>query len=686
LTRSAVVIAIVICAIAAGGLGIYSYFSRDLPSTDDLMDVKPWIRTVLYDINGKPIKSFYEQDRVIVSLDDVPQHLMNAFIAVEDRRFYQHWGLNMLAIGKALYEDIVARRIVRGASTITQQLARNLFLTQEQTLTRKIKEAIVAVRIERHYTKDEILQMYLNQIYFGDGAYGVESAARQLFGKPASGLTLAESAMLAGLPRNPLAYSPRRHFDVAKQRQAIVLRSMNQMGMITAAEAAQAKADTITLAESEKAEPGAYFAEHIRRKLERDYGASAIYREGLRVYTTLDLDMQMAAEKALEEHLRRLEGAFDYVVRDTLGIDATPDDVVQTDYIQGALVAIDPTTGYVLAMVGGRDYVESNWNRATQSLRQPGSAFKIFVYTAAIDNGYTPSDIIMDDPMVVDMPDGSQWRPKNYKDKYYGPVTLRYALAKSINIPAIKLADRLGQQTIVEYSQRMGITSRLRPYRSIALGSFEVTLLELTSAVGVLSTSGIRAEPMTVLKIETRDGEVLERNSPVKTEVLNAQTAYVVTDMLESVVDYGTAASVKWRGLDKTVAGKTGTTDEYTDAWFVGYSPDIVAGVWVGFDAKQTMGEKQEGARVALPIWVNFMKAALEAYPDRPFQRPHGIVVREVCEDTGLLATANCPKPGAEVFVSGTEPLRMCNQHYERSAFGEADLLDSSRVYTPEYH
>ena len=686
MNKKAYAAVVFVCIVVGAGIGLYSFFSRDLLSTDDLMDVNPWIRTVLYDINGKPIKSFYEQDRVIVSLDEVPQHLINAFIATEDRSFYKHWGLNILAIGKALTEDIIARRIVRGASTITQQLARNVFLTQERTLTRKIKEAIVAVKIERHYTKDEILQMYLNQIYFGDGAYGVEAAARLFFGKPASDLKLAESAMLAGLPRNPMAYSPRRHFDVAKRRQAIVLRSMHEMGMITAAEAAAAKADTIIIVEREKAEPGAYFAEHVRRRLERDYGASAIYREGLRVYTTLDLDLQIAAERAVEEHLRRLEGAFDYVVRDTVGAESTPDGVVKTEYIQGALVAMDPTTGYIIAMVGGRDYVESNWNRATQSLRQPGSAFKVFVYTAAIDNGYTAADIIMDDPLVVDMPDGSQWRPKNYKDKYYGPVTLRYALAKSINIPAIKLADRLGQQTVVEYSKRMGISSRLRPYRSIALGSFEVTLLELTSAVGVLATSGIRAEPVSVLKIETRNGKVLERNAPRKTEVLNAQTAYVVTNMLESVVDYGTAASVKWRGLDKTVAGKTGTTDDYTDAWFVGYSPDIVAGVWVGFDDKVTMGEKQEGARVALPIWVNFMKEALEAYPDRPFQKPHGIVVREVCGDTGLLATANCPNPVAEVFVSGTEPLRMCNQHYERSALAEPDLFDSSRVYTPDYH
>lgn len=679
-------VAAFVCVLAVVGIGLYYHFSRDLPSTDDLMDVKPWIRTVLYDIKGRPIKSFYEQDRVIVSLDEVPQHLINAFIATEDRSFYRHWGLNMLAIGKALYEDIVARRIVRGASTITQQLARNLFLNQEQTLTRKIKEAIVAVKIERHYTKDEILQMYLNQIYFGDGAYGIEAAARHFFGKPATELTLAESAMLAGLPRNPTAYSPRRHFDVAKKRQAIVLHSMNAIGMITAAEAAEAKADTIILVERQKAEPGAYFAEHVRRELEQEYGAAAIYREGLRVYTTLDLDLQLAAERAVEEHLRRLEGAFGYVVRDTLGAESTPDDVVKTDYIQGALVALDPTTGYILAMVGGRDYVESNWNRATQSLRQPGSAFKVFVYTAAIDNGYTPADIIMDDPLVVDMPDGSQWRPKNYMDQYYGPVTLRYALAKSINIPAIKLADRIGQQTVVEYSKRMGITSRLRPYRSIALGSFEVTLLELTSAVGVLATSGVRAEPMSILKIETRDGRTVERNDPKKTEVLNPQTAYIMTDMLKSVVEFGTGASVKWRGLSKTVAGKTGTTDEYTDAWFIGYSPDLVSGVWVGFDDKVTMGEGQEGARVALPIWVNFMKDALEAYPDRPFTRPHGILVREVCQDTGLLATANCPNAVAEVFVSGTEPLRMCNRHYDRSAFGQPDLLDSSRVHTPDYY
>jgi 1A family penicillin-binding protein len=686
LTKKAYAILVLICIPLGACIGFYSYFSRDLPSTDDLMDVKPWIRTVLYDIKGRPIKSFYEQDRVIVPLDQIPQHLINAFIATEDRSFYRHWGLNLLAIGKALSEDIMARRIVRGASTITQQLARNLFLTQERTLTRKIKEAMVSVKIERHYTKDEILQMYLNQIYFGDGAYGVEAAARRFFGKPASDLTLAESAMLAGLPRNPTAYSPRRHFDLAKRRQAIVLRSMNEMGMITAAEAAAAKADTIVIVDREKAEPGAYFAEHVRRKLEEEYGSSAIYREGLRVYTTLDLDLQVAAEQAVEDHLRRLEGAFDYTARDTAGAETTPEDAVKTDYIQGAFVALDPVTGYVLAMVGGRDYVESNWNRVTQATRQPGSAFKVFVYTAAIDNGWTPADIIMDDPLVVDMPNGEQWRPKNYKDKYYGPVTLRYALAKSINVPAIKLADRVGQETVVEYARRMGIRSRLMPYRSIALGAFEVTLLELTSAVGVLATSGIRAEPMTIVKIETRNGKVLERNSPRKTEVLNPQTAYIVTTMLESVVDYGTAASVKWRGLTKTVAGKTGTTDEYTDAWFIGYSPDIVAGAWVGFDDKVSMGEGQEGARVALPIWVNFMKTALEAYPDRQFRQPHGIVVREVCQDTGLLATANCPNTISEVFVSGTEPLRMCNQHYERSAFGQSDLMDSTRVYTPYYH
>jgi penicillin-binding protein 1A len=660
--RKAIGILLAICIPIGVIAGLIVWFSRDLPSTDALISVEPWTRTIVYDAHGQPLKAFYEEDRMIVSLDEVPRHLTNAFIAIEDRKFYRHWGLNVFAIARAVLEDITARRIVRGASTITQQLARNLFLTQEQTLTRKIKEAILAIRIERHYTKDEILSMYLNQIYFGEGAYGVASAASKYFGKNVSDLSLAESAMLAGIPRNPSAYSPRRHFDRAKQRQAIVLQSMVDMDMITAQQAAEAKADTIMLAQAERAEVGAYFTEYVRRILERKYGAAALYREGLRVYTTIDLSLQELAERAVEQNLRAMEKRLHYTPKDTTGAHLAAE-ASRTDYIQGALVALDPFTGQVKAMVGGRDFLDSQWNRATQAPRQPGSAFKIFVYTAAIDNGMTPCDILMDDPIVMVNPDSTEWRPENFDEEFRGPVPLREALARSINIPAIKVGDQIGQETVIRYARRMGIESDLQPYRSIALGTFEVNLLELTSAVGVLAASGIRTEPIAITRIETRDGRLLEENPPRRSEAISAQTAYIMTSLLQSVVNEGTAQSIRARGITRTLAGKTGTTDEYGDAWFIGYSPDLVAGVWVGFDERRRMGTKETGARVALPIWIDFMQGALEAVPDRPFPEPRGIVRREICPESGLLATSYCPDPKVEVFISGTEPLRFCNVH-----------------------
>jgi penicillin-binding protein 1A len=672
--RHAIALVFIVCIPLGLVLGLYVWYSKDLPSTEDLAAVAPWTRTVLYDVHGHPIKSYYEQDRVIVPLDEIPQHLSNAFIAIEDRQFYRHWGLNVFAIGKALLEDIAARRIVRGASTITQQLARNLFpshLPLEQTFTRKIKEAIVAIRIEQHYTKDEILSMYLNQIYFGDGSYGVEAAARNFFGKPVSDLSLAECSLLAGIPRDPSTYSARRHFDRAKQRQAIVLASMTEMGMVTAEEAAKAKNDTLNVLKAQRAEVGAYFAEHIRRIIDEKYGAEALYRDGLRIHTTLDLRLQEAAERALEQNLRGMEKRLRYAAKDTTGEASDLAGATKTDYIQGALICIDPHTGHIKAMVGGRDFLDSEFNRATQAPRQPGSAFKMFVYTAAIDNGMTPADIIMDDPLVVPMPDSTEWRPDNFTEDYQGPVTVRYALAKSINIPAIKVADRIGQNVVIDYARRMGITSRLRPYMSIALGSFEVTLLEMASAAGVLAASGIRAEPMAITRIESRDGRPIERNLPRKSEAVSAQTAYVVTSMLQSVVDMGTAQAVRWRGIQRTLGGKTGTTNDYTDAWFVGFSPDLVTAVWVGFDEKRTMGKKETGARVALPIWADYMIEAFKGIPDRPFPEPHGIVRREICTETGLLATSNCPETRTEVFISGTETLRFCDKHRG----GEPDII-----------
>jgi 1A family penicillin-binding protein len=655
---------VILLAVPVGAaLGLFFWLSADLPSTDDLISVRPWERTVLYDIKQRPVKAFYEEDRAVVSLDEMPRELVSAFISVEDRQFYRHWGLNLFAIGKALVEDVVARKVVRGASTITQQLARNLFLTQEQTLTRKIKEAILAVRIERHYTKKEILSMYLNQIYFGDGAYGVEAAARRFFGKSVSDLSLAECALLAGLPRNPTAYSPRRHPDRARARQGIVLESMRDTGDITREQAEQAAREETEILTADLAEPGAYFAEYVRQILEDKYGASMLYREGLRVYTTLDLDLQAAAETALERDLQKLERELHYRPRDASAKKRQPGEAT-SPYIQGALLALDPNTGYIKAMIGGRDFAESNWNRAVQAQRQPGSAFKIFVYTAAVDNGLTPADMLIDDPLVIPMSDGTTWRPQNYDAEYAGPITARRALARSINVPAIKLANRVGQQTVIDYAHRMGVRSQMHPYMSIALGTLEVNLLEMVSAVGVLPAGGIRAEPTAILRIESRDGRTLERNECRKYDVLSPETAYVMNSMLSSVVNEGTAGSVRGRGLTQTLAGKTGTTDDYSDAWFIGYSPDLCVGTWVGFDARRRMGEKISGSRAALPIWIDFMTVALAATPDRPFPEPAGIAHRVICQDTGLLAREGCPSTRSEVFIQGTEPSKLCTEHH----------------------
>ena len=643
-------------------LGLFLWFSRNLPSPGDMVAVKPWVRTVLYDIKNRPIKAFYEEDRVIVPLDEMPQNLISAFIAVEDRQFYRHWGLNLFAIGKAVTEDVFARRWVRGASTITQQLARNLFLTQEQTMTRKLKEAILAIRIERHYTKKEILSMYLNQIYFGEGAYGVEAASRRFFGKHVSDLSLAECAMLAGLPRNPSAYSPRRHLDRAEARQAVVLKSMEDVGMITHLEAEAAAKENIVVLQIDRVEPGAYFAEYIRRMLEDKYGASVLYREGLKVYTTLDLDLQQAAEAAVETNLRAMEKRLHYTPRDTTGVKSRVESA-STRYVQGALLAMEPETGYLKAMVGGRVFIESNFNRATQARRQPGSGFKIFVYTAAVDNGLTPADILIDDPLVVRLPEGTDWRPKNYSAEFAGPVTAREALARSINIPAIKVTDKVGPQTVINYARMMGIRTPMKPYMSIALGTMEVTMIDMVSSVGVLAAGGLRAEPMAIIRIESQDGRTLERDSPRRSEVLRATTAYVMNSMLSSVVNEGTAASIRGRGLTQTLAGKTGTTDDFSDAWFVGYTPDLVAAAWVGFDVRRRLGEKESGARAALPIWIDFMAKALEGVPDKPFAEPEGIVHRDICKESGLLIREDCPTKRSEVFIAGTEPSRYCDVH-----------------------
>lgn len=660
----------VLLGVTAAGVIAIVVLSRDLPSPSLLESIQPAAGTTVYDRNGRVFHEFFTENRILVGLDQISPKLVDAIIATEDRDFRAHWGVDVFAIGRATLRNLLAGHVVEGASTITQQLARSLFLTQEVTLTRKIKEALLALRIEQTYSKDRILELYLNQIYFGDGAYGVETTAQNLFEKHASELNLAEAALLAGLPQNPSGYSPRRHPERARQRRSVVLSMMVGNGAITREEAARADTASLSVVPREGGAPlGAYFLEYVRRDVIAKYGAEALYSSGLRIYTTLDADLEATAEQELEKRLKTLETEAHYKTKRGDAYDREASEFIP--YVQGAVLAMDVSTGEILAMVGGRDFEESPFNRATQAPRQPGSAFKPFVYTAAIDRGKTPADTIIDAPIVIpgagakdeQAGERSDWIPENFSKEFQGKVSLRYALKRSINIPAVKLAIEIGPDVVARYARQMGITTPLSAVYSIALGSEEVRLVDIVRAYNVLADQGIRVEPFGIVRIEDRNGRVLETHGPKRNEVLSPQTAYVVTNMLESVLESGTGWAARAWGLEHPAAGKTGTTNDCTDAWFIGYSPRIICGVWVGFDDRRSLGAEMTGARVALPVWTEIMKSALEHLPKEPFRMPPGVEMREICAASGELATGDCPEVVEEVFVQGTEPTRPCHIH-----------------------
>lgn len=663
---------------AATTSAVLLYFKRTLPSLSRLDQIVPPVKTTIYDRNGEPISELFQENRVLVPLEELPVPLVDAVLVTEDRRFREHWGVSLSDNLRALLVDIRTGRKAQGGSTITQQLARNLFLTHEKVITRKIREVLLAIEIEKRYTKDEILEMYLNQIYFGHGAYGVEAAARLYFGKPARDLSLGESALLAAIPKNPAGYSPIRHPAAAIERAKVILGLMAEAGVVTREQADAAAAELKPIAGRRgRVREAPYFVEYVRQELQSHYPPEVLYGGGLKITTTLDLGLQRAAEEAIEGRLSGLERRMGYRVR--LGDEIEPEGgrpgVRETGYIQGALLALEPRTGEIRAMVGGRDFGDSHFNRAVQARRQPGSAFKVFVYTAAIDRGLRPSDICLDTPLVIPVAGAEDYRPQNIDGEFRGPMTIRDALKKSINIPAIRTLLRLTPEVVVEYARRLGVTSDLLPVPSLALGSSEVTLLEMVSALSVFPNQGVRAEPTAILRIEDRDGHVLEEARPRLREALSPQTAYVMTTLLESVVNEGTAARIRGSGFRGAVAGKTGTPNDYTDAWFIGFTPQLVCGVWVGFDRKATIGDDQTGSRTALPIWIDFMTAAGRT-DDPPFPRPEGIVEKVVCHETGLLGTARCPEVYSEVFIRGLEPTSPCNVHDPGArAEGEAARL-----------
>ena len=672
---------IVVCILAFGlGLvvGGLNWILRDLPPATSIANFRPPVATTVYDVNNRMVGQFFVEKRRPVDLEYIPKNLQRAFIALEDRRFYQHWGINIWAIVRATMANFFHRKVVQGASTITQQLARNMFLSQERNVERKLKEAFLALQIERLFAKDEVLEMYLNQVNFGEGAYGVEAASQAYFGKPVQGLTLAECAVLAGIPRSPSQYSPFENIEMARRRRNLVLQKMQECDFITKEEMAQNQQEPIRLRpEDHSPQTGAYFLEEVRHYLELKYGYDFLYRSGAGVYTTMDFDIQKKAEQVLEKGIVDIENQYKLPRKrgalDSLG---QADTLLGPGYLQGALIVIDPHTGYVKALIGGRDFKKSKFSRATQAMRQAGSAFKVFVFTAAFDNGFTPSDIILDAPIVISIAaEDSIYRPSNYDRQFMGPMTLRRALMLSRNLVAIRLLRTIGPELVIDYARRMGIRSKLLPVVSLALGACEVNLLEMSRAFAVLDNGGVKVEPMLIRKITDRDGNVIEKNEIKEESVLSPQVAYVTLHTMKSVVDGGTAYRIRQAGFKRPAAGKTGTTNNYSDCWYIGFTPELVTGIWVGYDDNQRIYRGATGGDVGAPIWGEFMKAVLDTAPYRDFIVPTGVVHRKTCSKTGLLATVYCPKAREDAFVRGTEPADSCNLHnYNTKIEGVEDV------------
>jgi penicillin-binding protein 1A len=657
------------------GMGLASliWLSRDLPSTTRLQVITQSLKTQVLDINGDPYCSFGIENRVAVPLSGIPPHLIDAILSVEDRRFFQHWGVDLIRWPKVIWTDIKIRLKSRsaplqGASTLTQQLARDLFLTKDQRITRKIKELILSLKIEQTYSKDEILMLYLNQVYFGAGAYGVEAATQTLFGKPAMDLKLEEAALICGMPKNPWAYNPIRFPERATKRRNLALTMMRDNDCITpsACDSLQALPLGLNAHKKKRARSGSYFIEHLRKYLERRYGTERLYRDGLTVHTTINPDIQRLAEREMEKYMLFLEERMKYEnTYQTVSSKLDSGIVVPAvdQYLQGAVVVIDQETGAILGMVGGRDFNHSEWNRAVQAPRRPGSTFKTFIYLAAIENDLAPSDKIMDTPLVIQIPGQKPYKVRNHSGKFLGEITLRHALNKSINAPAVRLGQRLGTVTLIEYAKRLGIQSRLPNVVSLPLGSGEVTLLEMTGAYATIAAGGIRNQNYYISKVVDRWGHVLEEHRPERIEVVNPRSNYIISNMLETCISRGTGVRARAMGLRHPAGGKTGTTDNNNDAWFIGFTTYYTCGVWVGFDEEKSMGSWMEGSHAALPIWTEIMKAMVDSLEKKPFEVPEGVVTMAVCSDSGLLPTRYCPSSVQEIFIAGKEPSRSCDRH-----------------------
>jgi len=645
------------------------------PPVQILDSYTPRQTSKVYAADGRFIAEIGLERRTLVKISEIPKVVRDAFVITEDKRFYEHSGIDWIRVPGAALRNLRAGAWEQGFSTITMQLARNVFperISREKSPIRKLKEAKVARAIESRYSKDKILELYLNQINLGNGAYGVETASQRYFGKSVHDLNLAEAAMLAALPKAPSRYNPRRYPERAIQRRNTVIELMRRNGAISDADASLAKAYPLQLGgKSESGEVAPYFVEWVRQQLDEKFGAR-LYEQGLKVYTTIDLDLQSAAERALENQLRAIEsgkyGKFPHRTFEQFAARAANGDETATPnspYLQGAFIAIDPRDGAVRALVGGREFDDSKFNRATQALRQPGSTFKPIVYSAAIENGRTPATIIDDAPITLPQV-GETWTPQNYDGKFEGPMPLRRALYMSRNLPAIRMGMELGEQTVIDMAKRFGISSTIPPYPSINIGSADVYPIEMVAAYTTFANLGVRTAANAIRRVENQRGEVLWEPQPARTQVLNAPEAWLMVSMMKDVVQRGTAAGSVGSRFYVPSGGKTGTTNDGADVWYIGYTADLVAGVWMGFDRPQKIKANAQGGQLAAPAYTSFMTEVYRRKPAPPdWPRPEGIVARDIDSTTGQLANPYCPVDVVytEYFITGTEPIQECTVH-----------------------
>ena len=734
LRRFAIVLLFVLAAASGTVAGVLVVYASDLPQISALDDYSPSTITRVYASGGEVVGEFATQRRIIITYDQIPKVLRQAIMAAEDADFESHMGFSVTRIIVTLVRDLFHGKKA-GASTLTQQLTRKLFLNDEKTWERKVKEAVLAIQIEKRYTKPEIVTLYCNQIPWGHGTYGVEAAARLYFGKSAKDVNLEEAALLAGIIQAPARHSPYVNMRNAMARRNYALGQMADEGFITRVQAEEAKKKPIVTAGRPVAEyDSAFFVEEVRQQLEDRYGAQQLYENGLSVYTTLDLKLQHAAEQALADGMRRIdhrrgfrkpervEAAAIAGYKDPSWTNEIPEvgksiaaivtgvegqkvhlragayeaDLAKEDYawtgkptgaflsagdvvhllvktadatthrltgtldqeplFEGAVLAIQNRTGRVLAMVGGKRFELSRFNRATQAMRQLGSSFKPIVYATAIDRGFTPVSILQDSPVSYNAGPGQPlYAPLNYDKKFEGPITLRHGLEESRNVPTVRLMEALGPTSVASYAERLGFKSKVQPYLSSALGSSEATLQEVVCAFAAFPNQGVRVEPFEIARVTDRQGNVLEENRPKSKEALRADTAFVMTSLLQGVIQRGTAAkaaSLKW-----PLGGKTGTTDDFTDAWFTGFDPDITIGVWVGYDRKKPLGPGESGANAALPIWIDIMKTWIGDRKNPPeFAVPANVVFLPVDRFTGAPVDASTPGAIKEAFIAGTQP------------------------------